>query len=176
MFNEQFIHAITSKQQEERCLLSDVNTVFLLNGNMHALPDQVFSYQKKGKVVFVHVDLVSGIETHTADGMRYIAEVIAPDGIISTRSQSIIQAKKVGLKTVQRVFLIDTHAMEKAIQTVNKIKPDAVEAMPGLMPRVIQELVGMTSVPIVAGGLFKTRAEMDLALKAGAVAVSASII
>lgn len=71
---------------------------------MHLLPDQVYHFQKKGKEVFVHVDLISGIACHTADGMKYVAEVIAPDGIISTRSQSIMQAKKCGLKTVQRVF------------------------------------------------------------------------
>ncbi|GAF13033.1 glycerol uptake operon antiterminator regulatory protein [Bacillus sp. JCM 19046] len=176
MFNQPFIHAITNEHQEERCLQSDLNTIFLLTGNMHLLPDQVYHFQKKGKEVFVHVDLISGIACHTADGMKYVAEVIAPDGIISTRSQSIMQAKKCGLKTVQRVFLIDSHALEKAVQTVNKIKPDAVEAMPGLMPRVIKDLVGMTKVPIVAGGLFKTKDEMNQALQAGAIAVSASII
>ncbi|AST95303.1 glycerol-3-phosphate responsive antiterminator [Shouchella clausii] len=176
MFTQPFIHALTDSQQENRCRNSNVDTIFLLTGKMHLLPDQVYCFQKQNKKVFVHVDLISGIESHTPDGMRYIAEVIAPDGIISTRSQSIIQAKKCGLKTIQRVFLIDTQAMEKAVQTVNKIKPDAVEAMPGLMPRVIKELVEMTTVPIVAGGLFKTKQEMESALHAGAVAVSASII
>lgn len=80
------------------------------------------------------------------------------------------------IKNGSTSFLIDSHALEKAVQTVNKIKPDAVEAMPGLMPRVIKDLVGMTKVPIVAGGLFKTKDEMNQALQAGAIAVSASII
>ncbi len=66
--------------------------------------------------------------------------------------------------------------MGKAIDTVNKNKPDAVEAMPGLMPRVISELNEQLTFPIVAGGLFKTKKEMQLALDAGATAVSASCV
>ncbi len=61
-------------------------------------------YKKREKKVFVHVDLISGIEGHTQDGMKYIADVIAPDGIISTRSQTILQGKKNRLKTIQRIF------------------------------------------------------------------------
>ncbi|GIN58045.1 glycerol-3-phosphate responsive antiterminator [Lederbergia ruris] len=176
MFKQPYIYTITSWDQAEKCLQSSYKTVFLLTGKMMDLPEYVYQLQNAGKTVFVHVDFISGIECHTPDGMNYVAEVIAPDGIISTRSQSIIQGKKNGLKTIQRIFLIDTHAMEKAIETAIKIQPDAIEAMPGLMPRVITELVNIVPFPVVAGGLFKTKEEMSAALEAGATAVSASNI
>ncbi|WEG15397.1 glycerol-3-phosphate responsive antiterminator [Alkalihalophilus pseudofirmus] len=174
MFKERHITALTDWNKHEDCMSSPFKTVFLLNGTMLDLPERVFKLQQKQKEVYLHVDLISGIQPQTIEGMTYIAEVIQPDGIISTKTQAINHAKKLGLKTVQRIFLIDSHAMNKSIEACLKTKPDAVEAMPGLMPRVIKELTMKLPFPIVAGGLIRDQAEVEEALEAGAAAVSGS--
>ncbi|MDY7221608.1 glycerol-3-phosphate responsive antiterminator [Halalkalibacterium halodurans] len=175
MFEQPYIFALTDWEMADRCLESNVQTVFLLTGTMLDLPEKVYALQQRGKTVYLHVDLITGVQANTHEGMRYIAEVIAPDGIISTKGQAIMQGKKLGLKTIQRIFLIDRHALNKAIDTCLKIEPDAVEAMPGLiMPRIIEELVARLPFHIVSGGLFQEKEEMDLALRAGAAAVSGS--
>lgn len=174
MFKSPLIMALTDWDQAEACMESECDTVFLLTGTMMDLPERVYQLQQANKTVFLHVDLITGIQSHTLEGMTYIAEAIAPDGIISTRIQSISHAKKLGLKTVQRIFLIDSHAMNKAVENCLKAEPDAVEAMPGIMPRVISEFVDRIPFQVVAGGLFKHSEEINEALKAGATAVSGS--
>jgi len=42
------------------------------------------------------------------------------------------------------------------------------------MPHVIQDIYQQTNIPIIAGGLIKQQTEVDLALEAGAIAVSTS--
>ncbi|ERN53582.1 glycerol-3-phosphate responsive antiterminator [Alkalihalophilus marmarensis] len=174
MFKEHHITALTDWSNHEECMNSPFKTVFLLNGTMLDLPERVFRLQQKNKEVYLHVDLISGVQAQSIEGMTYIAEVIQPDGIISTKTQAINHAKKLGLKTVQRIFLIDSHALNKSIEACLKTKPDAVEAMPALMPRVIKELKEKLPFPIVAGGLIRDQAEVDAALEAGATAVSGS--
>lgn len=51
-------------------------------------------------------------------------------------------------------------------------RPDYVEILPGLIPRVIGELSRSMNAPIIAGGLIKSKEEVVAALSAGAVAVS----
>ena len=51
-------------------------------------------------------------------------------------------------------------------------KPDYVEILPGVIPRVIAELAHGMNTPLIAGGLIKTKEEVVAALGAGAVAVS----
>lgn len=41
--------------------------------------------------------------------------------------------------TVQHLFMLDTQAYENGIRNLSNVKPDAIEIMPGLMPRVIRE-------------------------------------
>jgi glycerol uptake operon antiterminator len=46
--------------------------------------------------------------------------------------------------------------------------------MPGIIPRVIGQINQKTNVPIIAGGLIQTQADVEKLLAAGAVSVSTS--
>lgn len=50
--------------------------------------------------------------------------------------------------------------------------PDAVEILPGLMPKIIKKLCSTVNVPIIAGGLISDKEDVMNALTAGAVAIS----
>lgn len=148
-----------------------VQIIFLMNGDILKMPEIVSQIQAGGKKVFAHVDFIKGLSLDKT-GMKYVSEIIKPDGIISTRASTIQYAKKYGLVTVQRLFLIDTNALHSGIKSLKTSMPEAVEAMPGLLPRVIKELTEQTDTPVISGGLFKTKEEMELACQAGAEAVS----
>lgn len=51
-------------------------------------------------------------------------------------------------------------------------RPDFIEIMPGLIPRVLRAAAALTGIPVIAGGLIEEKAEVIEALGAGAVAVS----
>ncbi|MGE7225464.1 glycerol-3-phosphate responsive antiterminator [Paenibacillus sp. PDC88] len=145
--------------------------VFLLIGDLFTARDYVDEALRAGKKVFLHVDFISGLGSDPI-AMRYIAERVRPTGIISTKTHFVKHAKKYGLLAIQRLFLIDTSALEHGIQNIGHSEPDAVEIMPGLIARVITELREQCPVPIIAGGLIRERSEIETALSAGASAVS----
>ena len=104
-------------------------------------------------------------------GLAFLAELGA-DGIISTRAGLIRAAKDCGLETVQRFFLVDSHSVETAIESIRACNPSMVELMPGVVPKVIRRFCGEIRQPVIAGGLIETREEAVQALSAGAAAIS----
>ena len=97
-----------------------------------------------------------------------------PDGIISTRPTLIRRARHRGLLTVQRAFILDSLSLTSLSGQLEQGKPDFVEILPGIMPRVIAEISARTQVPVIAGGLLRDKADVMAAMRAGAAAVSTS--
>ncbi len=76
---------------------------------------------------------------------------------------------------IQRLFLIDTNALEASFKLIEKTKPDYIEVMPGILPpHIIQEVTQHTGISILAGGLIRTKEDIEFALQAGAIAVTTS--
>ena len=124
------------------------------------------------KKIFVHIDMADGIGKDSA-GVDYLF-YLGIDGIISTRSNLIKHAKELGLMTVQRFFILDSHSVSTAFETIKSVKPDMIEIMPGLMTRQITNFAESTDIPVIAGGLIETKDDVIGALSAGASAISTS--
>lgn len=148
--------------------------VFLMTGSMLQLPEQVYELKKNDHQVFLHCDFIQGLNPNSKEAMEYIYEVICPDGIISTKGSTIRNAKRTGLKSIQRIFILDTLSLTKSIESCQSSKPDAVEIMPGLMPTIISRVVKELPFPVIAGGLIHSKEDAMSALAAGATAVSGS--
>lgn len=167
----QVIPAVRRVEDLQEACQSEGPVVFLLIGDLFTAGDYVNQVRSAGKKVFLHVDFIAGLSSDPIV-MKFIAERLRPTGIISTKSHFIKHAKKNGLLAIQRLFLIDTSALEHGIHNMEQSDPDAVEIMPGLIPRVITQLKQRISIPIIAGGLIQERSEIELALSAGASGVS----
>jgi glycerol uptake operon antiterminator len=165
------VAAVRDVNHMKEAIESRVEVIFLMSGDIFTIEEFVAAAKKYQKKIFLHIDLIKGI-ANDKEGLRYIAKRIKPDGIVSTKNQLIHAAKKEGLLTIHQVFLIDTQAYETAIKNVLDTKPDMVEIMPGLMPRIIRQLSQAAGCPIVAAGLIKTQEEIAQALDAGAYAVA----
>lgn len=165
------IATVRRKEDMEAGCQSSCPVLFLLTGDLFTAEEYVAQGLEAGKKVFLHVDFMAGLGADPV-ALRFVAERIRPTGIISTKSHVVKNAKKHGLLAIQRIFLIDTSALEQGIHNIRQSEPDAVEIMPGLIPRVIKELACSISLPIIAGGLIKEQAEIEAALQAGASAVS----
>jgi glycerol uptake operon antiterminator len=171
MVEHQVVAAVRSEQELNEALQSKTDIIFLLYGSIFSIRDIVAQASELGKKVFLHLDFMEGIATDRS-GISYIAKQIQPAGIISTRNQLIGFAEKAGLMTVQRVFVIDSTAIRNGIKASHASGAHAIEIMPGLMPKVIQQMCELTHLPIIAGGLISTEEEVRAALAAGALAVS----
>jgi len=167
------IAAIRDIEKIDIALGKPIRCLFLLTGNILNIKYAVTHTKKAGKKVFIHVDLLEGV-SKDGMGLKYIAEEIRPDGIITTRGNLISCAKNEGLFTIQRVFILDSLAKDTAEKSINQVDPDAVEILPGVIPKIIDKIHREVHYPVIAGGLIETMDEVEAAIKEGALAVSVS--
>ena len=93
------------------------------------------------------------------------------DGLISTRSNLIRIAKETGLATVQRCFALDSKGVDSIEEMMKTAAPHMVEIMPGVIGKILSRFRKIR-IPVIAGGLVETKAEVTTALRCGAAAVS----
>ena len=150
-------------------LHSPVRVVFYMSANLLTLREKVQQAHSAGKFVMVHLDLAEGIGRDRV-GIRFIDQCGA-DGIISTKSQLIRWANEMGMFTVQRFFAIDSGGTESICEMIRSTNPNLMEIMPGVVTKVIRKFAD-SGIPVIAGGLIESKAEIMDALSSGATAVS----
>jgi len=151
---------------------SQAKVIFLLCGDINTVPRMVTALHDAGKRPFLHLDLVQGFG-HDRPAMRFIASRVRPTGILTTKSHLIRMGKEEGLACIQRLFIFDNQSLTTAVTQSKANGPAAVEVMPGVLPdSVLRQLVGEISLPVIAGGLVRTRQEAARILKTGVAAVS----
>ena len=153
----------------EAALSSPAEVLFYLECNLMTVEQRIRQAHDAGKSIFIHVDLSEGIGKDRT-GLTYLANCGA-DGIISTKAQLIRTAKDLGLLTVQRFFALDSQGMGSVLEMLKNTNPHFMEIMPGVIPKVIERLA-KGKIPVIAGGLIETKAEITTALGSGATAIS----
>jgi len=96
----------------------------------------------------VHVDLISGLSSKEIV-VDFIRKNTEADGIISTKAALIKRGKELKMFTVLRYFLLDSMAYENIRQQQHAVKPDYIEVLPGVMPKVIGKVCKMSKTPAV---------------------------
>jgi glycerol uptake operon antiterminator len=153
----------------DAALHSPAQVLFYLSADLTTVSTRIRQAHEAGKILFVHIDLSEGIGRDRA-GLAYLA-ARGVDGIISTRAQIIRLAKDVGLLTVQRFFALDSQGLDSIQEMLKTSHPHLMEIMPGVIPKVIGRFAS-GNIPVIAGGLIETKAEVTGALGCGAAAVS----
>lgn len=167
------IAAVSDREKLNRAIKSSCEVIFMLYGDIYHLKEDVDTAIANGKYVFVHVDLLKGF-SNDVHSLKYINEVIKPSGIVTTRSSIVKKAKEIDCFVIQRLFALDSKSLIEGIDSINKNSPEAVEIMPGIIPKIIKRFRKLTNIPIIAGGLIETREEIISNLSAGATCVSTS--
>lgn len=162
------IAAVTDEKWAD-ALESPSQVIFYLSASLLTVEEKVRQAHEAGKHVMVHMDLAEGIGKDRA-GIRYLAQC-GVDGVISTKAQLIRLAKEQGLITVQRFFALDSKGMESIEEMLRNTNPHLMEIMPGVIGKAIQRF-HRSGIPVIAGGLIETKAEVTEALGIGATAVS----
>ena len=167
------IAAVRNDAELEKAEHSHVKIVFVLYGSLLALPDMCRRLHAASKLVFVHVDMIEGLRGDMA-GLEYIRSTAGPAGIVSTRAAIIKFAKQLHMQTILRVFLLDSLSLQTGIRNILETNPDAVEIMPGIACRLIDEMERKITVPVIAGGLIISKEQVLESLSSGALAISTS--
>lgn len=170
---QRLLPAVRQPRELERLLKSDAAWLVLLGGRLGLLQPMVKLAADHGKRVLLHADLIDGLKNDEY-AAEFLCQQIRPAGLISTRAAVIRKAKQNGVLAIQRLFLIDSGAIDTSVEVAKQAHPDLIEVLPGLLPQWIREVRERTGVPVIAGGLIRTREEVAAALEAGAAAVTTS--
>lgn len=165
--NHPVIAAVREIQHLPVAIDSPVQMIFLMSGDALTVCDAVHQTHRAGKQIVVHIDLMKGI-TPDKFGVQYLARTAGPDAIVSTKLHVLQAARKEGLDAILHLFVIDTQAYHTGLRHAQQFRPDAIELMPGLMPRVIGDLDRAIDAPVIAAGLIQTFAEVKQAIDSGA--------
>ena len=165
------IPAIKSTEEISRVINRSEKPVFVLFGDILTISDIVARLKNAGKIVMVHLDLIDGLNSREV-AVDFLVENTHIDGILSTKANLVKYAKSRGLVAIQRFFVLDSIALLNIEKQLPLDYADAIEILPGLMPKVIRRLAMLTNKPIIAGGLISDKEDVQSALDAGAAAVS----
>ncbi len=153
-----------------KALESPAGIIIILNGNIETVEEYVKKAHERGKLILIHIDLCGGLGKDSY-ALKHLKKIGA-DGIASTKSHLIKTARELELITLQRFFIVDSQSITTAYENIRQTKPDMIEIMPGIMPRVTEEIKNKTSLPVIAGGLISKREDIIEALGAGASGIS----
>ena len=173
MDNSKIFAAVRTDEGLDAALKTGVETIFMQATNIETVGAQIERAHKAGKKLFIHIDITDGVGKDEY-GIRFL-QSLGADGIISTRTNIIKQAKKLGLATCQKFFIVDTHSLSTTIDAIKVGKPDMIEVMPGLVSKVIKKIKEESDTFIISGGLLTTEEEIEKAFSDGAMGVSTSI-
>lgn len=164
------IAAVKNQEQLDLAINSDAQIIFVLFGDIINIKTISETIASKDKIGIVHVDLVEGL-TSKEVVIKYIKDETKFSGIISTKPQVVKLAKKYDLLGVQRTFIFDTLSLNNVKNHIIS-ECDAIEVLPGIIPKVLEIISKHSNKPVVAGGLIETKEDVMQALNSGATCVS----
>ncbi|RYM06064.1 glycerol-3-phosphate responsive antiterminator [Sporolactobacillus sp. THM7-7] len=165
--------AVNNLKDFEKLVESPTRDIIVLDSRLSQVGVMTTMGRRHHKQVFLHADLIQGLKSDLY-AAEFICQNLRPYGIISTRANILEVAKKRGIITVQRIFLLDSRSIETGYRLLEQIHPDMVELLPGLIPEMISDVSRKAGIPVIAGGLIRTKKEIADAFAAGAAGVSTS--
>lgn len=167
------IAAVKDDAGLDKSKTSDSRVVFILYGDICNIADLVDEVKRAGKIAMVHIDLITGLSSKEV-AVDFIKKYTKADGIISTKPNLIKRAKELSLYTILRLFVIDSMAYENIEKQAKAARPDLIEILPALMPKVVKKICKLTTAPVIAGGLVSEKEDILELLDAGVTSISST--
>ena len=150
----------------------DNRVVFVLAGDLLSIGDIIRRLREAGKMVIVHIDLIQGLA-----GKEIAVDFLKAQGahgIITTKPTLVKRGRELDMCTILRFFVLDSMSLKNMEKSARECRPDLIEILPGVMPKVIAAIHERQSIPLICGGLIMDKGDVMDALKAGAMAISTS--
>ena len=156
--------------------MEEIQVIFVLYGDVCTIPEILERIKAAGKKAMVHIDQIAGPSAKEIS-VAFIARQTRADGIITTKPALVRRAKELGIFAVLRFFVIDSLALkniENLEMQCGTSRPDFIEVLPGVMPKVLGRIAKVSRIPMIAGGLITEKEDVIAALSVGAIAVSST--
>ncbi len=157
----------------EKLTQTDYKECVLLDTHIGHVKSIMELLKKNHVETYMHIDLIKGM-SHDEFACEYIIQNYHPKGIVSTKTKVINKAKALNTITVFRVFILDSHALNRSIELIKRVEPDFVEVLPGIATKAIQIINEETDTSVIAGGLINDIEEVDVAIENGAKYITTS--
>ncbi len=171
--NNPIIPAVKDENDLAEALKTDNEIIFILTSTITNVAGLVERIKDAGKIAFIHFDLVEGL-ARSVHALDYLAEQTKTDGIITTKTSLVKSARERRIFVIQRFFILDSLSIDSGFKAIKEYRPDAIEILPGLMPKIIKMFAESTNMPVIAGGLITDKDDIMTALGAGACSVSST--
>lgn len=153
--NQRILPAVRRMKDLEKLMKLSYDYIIILDIHISQVKPVVDMVKAHGKKPLLHADLIEGLKNDEY-AAEYLCQIVKPAGLVSTRNGVIAKTRQSGLLAIQRLFLLDTIALEKSYSMLERTRPDFVEVLPGIIPRMVTEVFERTGIPIIAGGLIRT--------------------
>lgn len=171
--NQKVLPAISNFNQLKAFLKSSITYCILVDFQLVQLEDIIAELKAHNKKVIIHIDLIKGVAANEY-GAIYLIQKLHIDGIISTKHQAIVMAKKRKVIAIQRIFLKDSLSLDKSLTLVNKVRPDYLEILPAISNDILTTIINRTQLKVFCGGLIQSAEQIDDCLNNGAIGVTTS--
>jgi glycerol uptake operon antiterminator len=172
-FGQKVLPAIRKIEDVEKMMSSNYEYIVILDLHVSRLKPIFQMAQANHKKLIIHMDLIHGLKSDEYS-TEFICQEFKPFGLISTKGSVILKARQKGVISIQRLFLLDTSSIEKSFALIERTKPDFIEVLPGIMPKIIKDIRNRTKREVFAGGFIDTIEEVEQAFEAGAITVTTS--
>lgn len=167
---------VLGKLPDDPSLLALASSVIIQGVSITDLPiiSEQFAVPALAHIgLLVHIDLVSGLENNES-GIAYLATLGRFDGVVTIHHYLAQAARQWGLKSVVRIFLSDSRALDRGLKVVNKSKPDAFEVLPAAVSINVADVLNACPIPHIAGGLCRTEQEICDTIAAGSLSITST--
>lgn len=148
---------------------NDAKAVFVLFGSVANICDIVKRLKACGKSVYVNVDMVEGFAPRNAV-VDFLSENTEVDGIISSKTEILRYAKKNGLLSIHRFYILDSSSWRSIAKQLELSNSDIINITPG-WTKVIEWTVAAYKKPVISSGLVCDKEIVIENLNAGAIAI-----
>ncbi|MDI3231369.1 glycerol-3-phosphate responsive antiterminator [Staphylococcus pasteuri] len=170
---ENILPAIRNMKDLDNLIKTEYKSCVLLDMHIGHLKSILDLLKNNGIECYIHIDLIKGL-SHDEYSCEYIIQQYKPKGIVSTKTKVIKKAKSLNTLTIFRVFIIDSQALSRSIELIQKVEPDFVEVLPGIAHKAVRCIQEETDTAVIAGGLISDVSEVDEAIKNGAKYITTS--
>lgn len=157
----------------EQATESHADAILFMKARIQDFESELYRSACRSKPMFIHIDLVRGLSGER-EAVEFLKHTANPDAVVSTKGASLRAAQRLGIQTIQRIFLIDSQSLQRTIGSIVENGPDAIEIMPGVAPSIVPLLRQEVELPLILGGLIQTERAIAEGVAAGADGVSMS--